>query len=1172
MVLNITKIPTVNTSLNFQSTSQSQNNFGGYGSSQAQNQALAAAIQQSRRDNPEQFIDPKTGKEYAYVSQTIQRAQAQKPTSISQLPQQQKISIQPFNVNTQQRSQQGPVQPLKVVPTLQGSVNISKSKIQSQPQYYQQNQQQSRPQQQTYNEWSGNVPGQVTDKLLDVVGKPIVEMDKGIRNTAEDYYNIANLDYEDKALINRSAGKLFEGDFDEASKIITSNPARLAGELNVEIPLAIIPVGPALKGAKYAIQIGKKAIRYLVGNADVLAKATTTEKKALEKIADKWLLKNKKPTKTDINKVNTLNKKYTGKAAKYTNDEINKAENLIKNTPGTKIDEMKAVGYVKGLDGSIEKQMKKQLKPKYTNRYSKPENIKPGLIDNAFKGTGTGKKSNVFKSNKIQSNKEPLGSADPFDVKLPGGVKPSAIENTVLQLKEVIADPKSTKASKLSAQRVLEQMAKEGHISRGFSFGDSNALKGVGVAAGTIGGISLLPSIPEAEAFPGAAPLAKKIGSEVFDFGKLLFNTGVKGKEVSEHYADKAAADAAYAAKGGKTEHELLNVMKIVDKEGHQVINNPKVDWANVYKSVDAKIGPVAAGDTRLYRVENTKALPHGAETKTANDKAHNIITMYGQKDKGLMEAEGRWFNEDIRKAPWYLYERFPSTISVIDVPAKTAKKYTVGNMRKNLAQRTSKYNKDKANPIVYSRDPAEVFLPKEIAKQSQYVMGSDEFVKVVKKNKKNNILNKRNVGAATLGGIAGGMGAANIDKIGGTIQGVYASLTNPIPEASGFPGVGPIAKTIVKNAESTKKLWGKAGGKANYNKLQREKYAKNKPGEGHGSYDQARFNRLKSAGINVPETPSKVRTYKQTGKYSKNKPDRWANAYGIGTIGGAIAGAAKALEGFGQLPQAHADRGNSNLGSYSASYDIPQTKSNVTDAGIGGGGIDYMLENMNKFTTPFITSGNTTKNKKTDNVQRDFLSEQNAMIIQLDYNPATGAPRIDEAKSKNNIIDNQTNNKKQGQSGVVVTVTKGKYKQKPIYNKWGQRDFKAEAAAMAKAKAERGINAQYTPASKQSGKGPKSKDSKGNPISYSRASLSQKNNVNSSYINVNKKTIKSGGLTVTKISGNNFNPYNNFANPNFGQLPKQKPKLKGKSNKDKSKIKQVTSPYGNFANPNFSL
>jgi len=275
-MLNITKIPTSNTSLNFQSTSQSQNNYGGYGSKQAQDQAYVAAVQQSQKDNPDRFINPKTGKTYDYVNKTIQKAQsvqAQRPTTIAQMTQQ-NIVIKPINFNTQ-KMQQGPIQPVSKIQTMQGSVGISNSKVQSQP--YQQQRQiqtQSRSQQlggqggqQSYNEWSGNVPGQISDKLLDTVGRPIVEMGQGQKNIVEDYYNmpgsIAGSGYEDKSLINQAGAKVFEGDFEGAGKIITSNVPRLLGELSIEIPLAVIPIGPALKLGKIGVQAVKTGIKIL---------------------------------------------------------------------------------------------------------------------------------------------------------------------------------------------------------------------------------------------------------------------------------------------------------------------------------------------------------------------------------------------------------------------------------------------------------------------------------------------------------------------------------------------------------------------------------------------------------------------------------------------------------------------------------------------------------------------------------------------------------------------------------------------------------------------------------------------------------------------------------------------------------------------------------------------
>ena len=196
MVLSgLTKIPIANTSLNFTQTSQSQNNFGGYGSAQAQHTALQKAINQSRQANPDQFKDEQ-GNDFQYVSKVLNSPTPIKAQTIQRT---QTIQATPIDVIKQTNFKVGPIQgPVKPI-SKTNSLGISQNK-----------------QGQTYNQYTNNIGGQIQDTILGTVN----EMGKGIRNTGEDYYNmpgsIAGSDYKDKALINKSMGKLFEGDFEGA--------------------------------------------------------------------------------------------------------------------------------------------------------------------------------------------------------------------------------------------------------------------------------------------------------------------------------------------------------------------------------------------------------------------------------------------------------------------------------------------------------------------------------------------------------------------------------------------------------------------------------------------------------------------------------------------------------------------------------------------------------------------------------------------------------------------------------------------------------------------------------------------------------------------------------------------------------------------------------------------
>ena len=188
----------------------------------------------------------------------------------------------------------------------------------------------------------------------------------------------------------------------------------------------------------------------------------------------------------------------------------------------------------------------------------------------------------------------------------------------------------------------------------------------------------------------------------------------------------------------GKVENSLFKITENVGKEGHTTINKNIYDWKNIHNIIDTKIGPISADNTRLYRVDTTKTLASGKVSKETIEKTRSINDMFHQADnQGAVDAVGRWFNsgpDSLRKASFYLGDRFPSQITSIDVPKTIAKKYTISNLPRAHGQL------GKVDPVKYSRDATEVFLPKSIANNKQYVMGANEFVNIVKNNKIKNI------------------------------------------------------------------------------------------------------------------------------------------------------------------------------------------------------------------------------------------------------------------------------------------------------------------------------------------------------------------------------------------------------------------------------------------------
>ena len=106
----------------------------------------------------------------------------------------------------------------------------------------------------------------------------------GMGNTVKDYGNILDGQYQDTSILNQSVGKIIEGDWQGAGKIIQENPYRFAGNLLVEAGAAIIPVGVILKAGKIGSIGGKILSRTKHTQSRKLGVPTKSELEAENKI------------------------------------------------------------------------------------------------------------------------------------------------------------------------------------------------------------------------------------------------------------------------------------------------------------------------------------------------------------------------------------------------------------------------------------------------------------------------------------------------------------------------------------------------------------------------------------------------------------------------------------------------------------------------------------------------------------------------------------------------------------------------------------------------------------------------------------------------------------------------------------------------------------------------
>lgn len=385
------------TTLSFQNTQSPSNQYGGFSSALAQQQALKQSIAESQKQNPEKFQNYEKTTNYVnqndekYI-QTVKQPTQQASPIIAQRP----LPTKKQHITIEKIQQIKPIQGPQQIKSIQNQGQISINAVAQQ------------------------TPSQYN---------PLGDFAKGATNIFRDYGGILDPNYKSKSIINQGFEGILSGNRDgELSRVsdrIVRNPLQFAGELAVEAPLFILPIGPAVRAIKS------------------VAVATKTILKGRQMLAHPEVL------------------------TKYTPKQIEAVERLVDTAPNDPIAFKKLEGMVKGLDKNIQKDIDKQLKTQ----------ISPEQLKRQIKNAQQIKKPDTFKS-------ELDGEKYTFS---PGGFSQTKAQVAEMdRLKQIASDKSLPKSTRDNAIKMIEKYTSKVYPPK-TDFTDANALRNVGLGLGGLG-------------------------------------------------------------------------------------------------------------------------------------------------------------------------------------------------------------------------------------------------------------------------------------------------------------------------------------------------------------------------------------------------------------------------------------------------------------------------------------------------------------------------------------------------------------------------------------------------------------------------------------------------------------------------------------------------------------
>jgi hypothetical protein len=834
------------------------------------------------------------------------------------------------------------------------------------------------------------------------------------------------------------------GDFQTAGQTITSNPARLAGELLVEVPLTLLPIGPILKGAKASVIIGKNVIKQLVSHPDIISKATIVERKTIESVADKLILKGVTPKKSELEKVNTIAKKYISN--RHVPGGVHKA------TPTIKQQEAKAIKELQMIANDPKSSLKQR-----TNALTILETFaKAGVTDRAS------------------------GSI------LTKGQQETKI---IKKLEKITNDPNSSREQQYHASKILETFTSNGKIDKSSTFQSAEQFEQVVKQWEKSNSVNLISKInlksgkntPPAKILSKTKKIikGKNTNDDAFTELSKTFSSDSNINKIPNKYRkfytyqDMIGSDANIVS--GNNIHVITNkqLSKMNDKIYTKILKTKNnVKTLKIASAMNkGKITSYDAGKTKtvIRKIkEKIKPTNISSDIKIVNPEQHGFpgdpIRVAGFSKPG--DIKSIYLNKftppgadtPTRITDTIIHEDVHNVLNKMGLPNAS---YALDNITylspagvKNIKKTigTNKQFLTKGNNVINESELKNIPYDTRMMKIYDNINADRNIMR------KKQIRNKN----ITLGGLGVALGAAGTSLFKETNPKQFKKMRQ-FTEKPLIPSGPLIPNRITKNTNV------QGGVKFNNNK---------------------------------------VRSVKNMRQFTE-KP---LASTVMGLFGG-----------FGQIPEAHAIP-NTHKNKPIQTPAIPWLSTNLNYSSNKtkqlNSGMSYFLNNQDEFIKYAGLNNNKTEQKT--HKQRDLLKEQNSKS--LDYNVKTGAQLKDEAKMKNNIKNEST------QNGKNITVNIGRNNEKiiykPIFDKYGQRDFMAEQKAYMPNKS--GVDNKYKTKSTVT------------PISREQFNKTQK--LNSSYLNEKVQKVeyangpKAGTfINITKTLTNPYKELGNFANPWFG-------------------------------------